>query len=385
MRFEADVEFLQKHGPVEVLEASEGGRIALSAKYQGRVMTSAVKAGGASLGWVHRRFIEAGQTGTQFDNYGGEDRFWLGPEGGQFGLYFPPGKPFEIAHWQTPRALQEGAWEIVARDETSVLFRRKLELRNHSGTGFQLEVARRVRLLSAAEGERYLGLAPGTLTSPAGVKRSGVDWVGFATENSITNLGQQPWTEAKGLLSIWILSMFPPAADAYAVIPYEKGGTGAIVKDDYFGKVPADRLQIDEGLGVIFFRCDGAYRSKIGLGPARATSAAGSYSASANLLTVLHYDRPGGARRYVNSMWAIQEEPYGGDVINSYNDGPVEPGKAALGGFYELETSSPAAALAPGKTLEHTQRTFHFVGAPESLNPISQAALGISLESIPRE
>ena len=75
-------------------------------------MTSAVEAGGASLGWINREFIAAGKTGTQFDNYGGEDRFWLGPEGGQFGLYFPPGKPFEFDAWQTPDALQEGAWDV---------------------------------------------------------------------------------------------------------------------------------------------------------------------------------------------------------------------------------------------------------------------------------
>ena len=66
-----------------------GGRIAVSGKYQARVMTSAVEPHGASLGFVNRSFIDAGKTGTAFDNYGGEDRFWLGPEGGQYALYFP--------------------------------------------------------------------------------------------------------------------------------------------------------------------------------------------------------------------------------------------------------------------------------------------------------
>ena len=27
-------------------------------------------------------------------------------------------------------------------------------------------------------------------------------------------------------------------------------------------------------------------------------------------------------------MWETQKDPYGGDVVNSYNDGPTEPGKA---------------------------------------------------------
>src|SRR5271165_5990445 len=68
-----DLAFLQAHAPVEVLEAPGGGRVVLSAQWQGRVMTSAVEPHGASLGFVHRAFIEAGKTGTQFDNYGGED------------------------------------------------------------------------------------------------------------------------------------------------------------------------------------------------------------------------------------------------------------------------------------------------------------------------
>ena len=108
-RFEDDVAFLTERGAgVKVLQAPSGGRIAVSGKYQARIMTSAVEAQGSSLGFVNRGFIEAGKTGTAFDNYGGEDRFWLGPEGGQYALYFPAGKPFAFENWQTPSAFQAG-------------------------------------------------------------------------------------------------------------------------------------------------------------------------------------------------------------------------------------------------------------------------------------
>src|SRR6266516_3949338 len=73
--FAEDVAFLSAHAPVKVLESREGGRLAVSAEYQGRVMTSAVDPGGASLGFINRSFIEGNEKGTQFDNYGGEDRF----------------------------------------------------------------------------------------------------------------------------------------------------------------------------------------------------------------------------------------------------------------------------------------------------------------------
>ncbi|NIY45616.1 MAG: hypothetical protein GWN22_18560, partial [Gemmatimonadetes bacterium] len=87
--------------------------------------------------------------------------------------------------------------------------------------------------------------------------------------------------------------------------------------------------------------------------PYRATPVCGSYDAAARLLTIVQYNQPAGATDYVNSMWELQDEPFGGDVVNSYNDGPPEPGAEPLGPFYELETSSPAAALAPGESITH--------------------------------
>jgi len=368
--FASDVAFLSRFGPLKVLESPGGGRVAVSAQYQGRVMTSAVDADGQSLGFVNRKFIEEGTTGTTFDNYGGEDRFWLGPEGGQYALYFPPGKPFVFNHWQTPRSMQEGAWETKDATGAAVTFLRRMELTNYTGTVFRMGVERKVSLVSPDEAKERLGLE----LPPA------VRWVGFATSNSITNLGQAAWTEAKGLVSVWILGMFAPIPGTRVIVPFEKRAAGEIVNDRYFGKVPAERLVVRESDGFLLFKCDGQYRSKIGLGPARAKPMLGSYSDEAKLLTIVLYSKPAGATRYVNSMWEQQKEPYGGDVINSYNDGPTEPGKASLGGFYEIESSSPAAALGPGEKLTHVHQTFHFVGPREKLDAIARKVLGVSLD-----
>ena len=368
--FASDVAFLSRFGSLKVLEAPGGGRVAVSAQYQGRVMTSAVDPEGQSLGFINRKFIEEGKTGTAFDNYGGEDRFWLGPEGGQYALYFPPGKPFVFAHWQTPHAMQEGTWETKDATASAVTFVRRMELTNYAGTAFSIGVERKVSLLSSDEAAQRLGIAP-----PQGVK-----WVGFATANAITNLGKSAWTEPKGLVSVWILGMFAPVSGTRVIVPFEKNAASEIVNDRYFGKVPADRLTVRQSDGFLLFRCDGQYRSKIGLGPARAKPALGSYSDDAKLLTIVLYSKPAAATRYVNSMWEQQKEPYGGDVINSYNDGPTEPGKASLGGFYEIESSSPAAALGPGEKLTHVHQTFHFVGPRDTLDAIARKVLGVSLD-----
>ena len=371
--FEEDVAFLSKHGPVKVLIAANGGRIAISSQYQARVMTSAVGAGKPSLGFINRPFIEAGQTGTAFDNYGGEDRFWLGPEGGQFGLYFPPSKPFEFEFWQTPHELQEGAWQ--ARDESppSVTYVHAFSVTNYERRVFQLEVARTVSLLSAEQAAEQLGMPlPASLS-----------FVAFSTRNKLTNAGRDAWQESSGLLSVWILGMFAPVPGTQVIVPFETAGNGEIVNDRYFGKVPAERLQVNPQKGFLAFRADGQYRSKIGLGPARAKRALGSYSEPAQLLTLVLYTKPSGATRYVNSMWERQTAPYAGDVINSYNDGPPAPGKPPLGGFYEIESSSPAAALAPGESLEHEHQTYHFSGPRADLEALARQVLGVSLADLP--
>jgi len=373
-KFDEDLEFLKQHGAVTVLQTASGARIAVSGKYQARVMTSAVEPQGKSLGFVNRPFIEAGKTATQFDNYGGEDRFWLGPEGGQYALYFAPGRPFSFENWQTPPAFQQGEWKLKASSPSSVTFARAFSLTNYAKAEFNVEVERKLSLLTADETRTRLGLSV-----PTGVK-----WVGFASENSVSNRGSKAWTENEGLPSIWILGMFSPAPDTRIVLPFEKQASGVIVNDGYFGKVPPDRLKIDEDKAFVVFKADGHARGKIGLPPARAKSVLGSYSAAAQLLTIVHFTKPEGARRYVDNAWEISPEPYGGDVSNAYNDGPVEPGKPSLGGFYELESSSPAALLAPGASLTHTHETYHFVGARDALETIALKVLGVSLTDIER-
>ncbi len=364
--FPDDVAFLSKFGAVHVLEGKGGARVALSAKYQGRVMTSAVEASGTSFGWINRDFISAGKTGTQFDNYGGEDRFWLGPEGGQFGLYFPPGKPFAFDTWQVPSAIQEGAWDMADATPARAVFKKTMTVTSWSGTAFTIEIERTVRLVDVPAAD-------------------GVRAVAFETVNKITNRGKDAWKRETGLPSIWILAMFAPSPDAHVIVPFENGaplkGT-TIVNDAYFGKVAAERLVVHEDKGFMVFTADGKERGKIGVGPARAKPMLGSYSARAKLLTVVQYDKPKAGAPYVNSMWEQQKAPYAGDVVNSYNDGSPGPGKPPLGGFYEIESSSPGAELAPGQSLVHTHRTFHMIGEPAALEPLAKKMLGVALAEV---
>ena len=53
-----------------------------------------------------------------------------------------------------------------------------------------------------------------------------------------------------------------------------------------------------------------------------------------------------------------------------------------MGPFFELESSSPAAALAPGKSLSHIHRTIHLSGPESALDGVARATLGVSLADI---
>jgi len=373
--FGNDLEFLKKHTDVVVLSDETGdGRVAVLPKLQGRVMTSTAGGmDGLSYGWINRELVASEKTVEHMNTYGGEDRFWLGPEGGQFSVFFKNGVPFDLEHWFTPAPVDTEPFELVSKSKDRAILKKNMQLENYSRTVFNLRVDREVRILGKDDAVKLLGKTPA----------KEVKMVSFESINKVTNTGEKAWEKDTGLLSIWILGMLNPSPATTIVVPFKTGPEeklGPIVNDAYFGKVPADRLVVKDG--VMFFSGDGQYRSKIGLSPLRAMPILGSYDAVNQVLTIVQYSKPRGTFDYVNSMWEMQDQPYKGDVVNSYNDGPAEPGAKPLGPFYELETSSPAASLKPGETISHVHRTFHLQGSEADLDQIARATLGVTIDQI---
>jgi hypothetical protein len=372
--FKDDAAFLKQHTKVIFLTSENSpAQVAVNPDLQGRVMTSsAAGPEGLSFGWINRELLASGASNTHMNAFGGEDRFWLGPEGGQFSVFFKNGAAFDLDNWFTPPPLNEGSFEVVSQEAGRVRFRRVMKLVNYSNTVFDLEVDREVRLLDKAQIEGFGFKVP-----------EGVSLVAFQSDNRLMNTGTKAWVKDTGLLSIWILGMFNPSPETTVIVPFQPGpeaDLGPVANDAYFGKVPADRLKI--GDKVIFFSGDGAFRSKIGISPRRAKPFLGSYDAANRVLTVVHLTLPEGVTDYVNSMWQVQDQPFAGDAVNSYNDGPASPGAKPLGPFYELESSSPAATVAPGETLSHVHTTMHFQGEEKALNEIARELLGVELSAV---
>jgi hypothetical protein len=373
--FGDDVRFVDSFSSLIVLSRQHGeAMIAVSPAMQGRVLTSAANGwNGRSFGWVNRELIASQKLQQHINPFGGEDRVWIGPEGGQFSIFFAPHQPFDLDHWFTPAALDTESFEVIDQAQTSIKFRKAFNLMNYSGTKFNVQIDREVRLLSDEEISKNLKLP----------HLSGQKAVGFESINKLTNVGAQAWMKQTGLLSLWILGQFQASPNATIAIPIHQGPVselGEPVNSDYFGTIPPDRLLAKPNM--IYFKADARYRSKVGINPLRATGILGSYDAQNNLLTLVQCTPPKGKPEYVNSAWKIQDHPYQGDSENAYNDGPQSPGGPQLGNFYEMETSSPAAALDPNHSIEHVQRTFHFEGSKEELDKVASKTLGVGLEEI---
>jgi hypothetical protein len=367
-----DLDFMKAHHMevIELRDERNNACLMISPALQGRVMTSSANGeSGKSFGWINYKFIEAQQVSSQFNPYGGEERFWLGPEGGPFSIYFPEGKDQVFENWVVPPLIDSEAFEIKEQTPVKVKFEKNAILKNTLGSSFSVKIERQVSLLLPDALKRLFKTDfPDSLSV-----------VAYQSDNSITNRGTEAWTKDKGLLSIWMLSMFNPSPTTTVFIPYNETGSGLVLNDDYFGKVPADRLITENG--VVYFRIDGKLRSKIGIPPARATELCGSYDSKDKVLTLLWCSLPAKSKAYVNSKWGNQDNPYEGDAINSYNDGPVADG-SIMGPFYEIETSSPAAELKPGETLTHTQRVVHLQGSESDLAKLVKALFNLELSAI---
>lgn len=371
--FGYDLGYLAAKDSLVVL-TGEGGdaQVVVSPKYQAKVFTSTADGRtGTSLGYLNYEALEATEVNRHMNGYGGENRFWIGPEGGQYSVFFEPGTEQVYDNWHTPRAIDVEPWRVVASDRGSVRLAKEMEVRNYRGTALRLAIDREVRLLSPAEVKRMLGVEAG----------SGIQTVAYATCNSVRNLNDFAWTEQTGTICMWMLDMFKVAPEALTIVPFVEGPEdrlGKIATTDYFGDIPSDRIRVEDG--VLYLKTDGKYRSKLGVNPKRTKAVAANYNPALKCLTVTTFDVDPGAV-YLNQEWNPAKDPLVGDALNAYNDGPLEDG-SIMGPFLEIESASPAAFLQPGDRQVHRHNVFHFVGEERALDAVSRSVLGVALSKI---
>lgn len=208
-----DAAFLRKHVKQTIeLFNEQGARVLVTPDYQGRVMTSSAdKDAGNSFGWINYDLIASGKFKPQFNAVGGEERFWIGPEGGQYSFYFRQGDSFNIRHWQVPPIIDTISYNVVRSDSSSAVFRQTATVNNYSGTPFSIEITRGIHLLDKE-----------SLTSRLHTDiPDGVKWVAYETDNAVRNMGTNQWKKETGLLSIWLLGMFTPSDETVTIVPFK--------------------------------------------------------------------------------------------------------------------------------------------------------------------
>ena len=367
--FSYDIDFLRSKDSIIILRNDAGNaQLIISPKYQGKVFTSTADGpGGKSFGWINYKAFDA-ELDPHMNGYGGEDRLWLGPEGGKYSIFFKPGTKMEFENWHTPPAIDSESWKLVSATNKKVSMSKDMSLQNYVGTTLKIKINRDVEILEKADIEKALGI---------GLSEN-IKSVGFQTNNTLINAGEEAWTEQTGAPCMWNLDMFAPSAKTVIVIPYHEKASGKVATTDYFGQIPADRVTYANG--ILLFKADGKSRGKLGIPPQRVKPVAGSYDAENNILTITSFDVDNNGT-YLNQEWSTDKDPLVGDAVNAYNDGPLEDGNQ-MGPFYEIESVSPAAFLKPQAKLSHKHSVFHFIGDKAELNKIAIKVLGISLDKI---
>lgn len=370
--FGYDLNFLKRHDSVVVLKSDgENSQIIVSPKYQAKVFTSTADGnGGISFGWVNYKAFSA-PVDAHMNAFGGENRFWLGPEGGKFSLFFKPDSQMVIKNWKTPAPFDTESWNVTAKSDTSVAMQKQMNLTNYKGTQMQLQVDRTIGILNRQQINNNIGLTLDTA----------VKAVGYRTANVITNKGTSAWTEDTGMPCMWTLDMFKPTPATVIVVPFKNTAANffnRVATTNYFGEIPAERLKHTNE--VLYFKADGKSRGKLGISPEKAKPVAGSYDAQTKVLTAIMFDLdPTG--KYLNQEWNTTKPSFSGDAVNAYNDGPLADG-TQMGPFYEIESVSPAAFLKPNQSLSHKHAVYHFTGSEQALNEVAKKLFGVSIEEI---
>lgn len=369
--FGYDLNFLKQYDSVVVLKDGDSSRIIVSPKYQAKVFTSTANGNdGLSFGWVNYKAFTA-PVDAHMNAYGGENRFWLGPEGGKFSMFFKPGAQMVFENWKTPAPYDTESWNVKNKSDNSVALQKEMKLVNYKGTEMQLQVDRTITMLDRQQINNNTGLNLDTA----------VKVVGYQTLNVLTNKGDSAWTEATGMPCMWILDMFKPTPSTVIVVPFKNAAGQSFDKvatTNYFGQIPADRIKHTDD--VLYFKADGKMRGKLGVVPGKAKPFAGSYDSQNKVLTAIMFDVEPKAK-YLNQEWNTTKPSFLGDAVNAYNDGPLADG-SQMGPFYEIESVSPAAFLKPNETLTHKHLVFHFTGSEQALNSIAEKLFGTSLDDI---
>lgn len=329
------------------------------------MLTSCTNENHEGFGWVNHKLIQSKKSQAHINAFGGEDRFWIGPEAGKFGIFFEPNQDQTFTNWQTPACIDSEPFKVVNTSNNRIELSHTAKFKNYQNFEFEIGINRLIQILSKEQIASALNLEV----------NNQLNCVGFTSENTLENLSSSQWDKSTGLLNIWILGMFKPSNKGWALLPTQKGAT---INTNYFKSDFNNRLIETENLTL--YKTDGNAKGKIGLSPNHDKNVVGSFDFEKNILTIVTYET-NKEDVFLNSEWNFDAPPYLGDVLNVYNDGKNEDG-SILGPYYELETSSSSKELKKNERIYHKHSTFHLSGDFYELNQVCWSVFGADLNTL---
>ena len=364
-RYADDLALVEKRTAIVELKADGGAARALvTPDLQGRILTTtAAGTDGASNGWFDRAVFTTNDSVT--GGVGGEDRVWITPLGSQHSFYYGQSVPLNEDNWSVPAPIEHEPFTVMNQSARSVWLRKDMTLTNFSGTALTMQLDRRLTLHGRAGVEQQLGVSlPEEVVS-----------VGFTSDHRLKNTGNSTWTKASGLAGIWNAGTFLGTDGATVILPLRRGKN----LDDlltYMGPLGEERLW--QNGSAAYFRGDGRYRSKVGIPPRVARDTYAAYVPEADRLTIVRFSLAGDTL-YANTAVSIQDDPYRGEAIPIYNNGPLDYQPTEEVSFFELESTSALRELKPGWMIGHSHEVYHLIGEREDLAPLCRQLTGAEL------
>ncbi|MBR6389498.1 MAG: hypothetical protein IKS15_05205 [Opitutales bacterium] len=371
--FGLDLAFLEKYADCVVLGEGESF-VAVSPKLQARVMTSTLGGEeGMSIGWINRGLIASKNPESHMNLYGGEDRFWIGPEGTEHSVFFEKGALFVPDNWKIPQEISAQPWKVKSANRYQASFEKEIHITSARGEKFDILASREISFISKENAQSIL-----KVEIPESVKM-----VAFQSANKATNIGARAWGAETGYINLAVVSTFHANKTTYGFIPFNQGdpkNLGTIITDLYNESPIGDRLSV--AADFVRMRLDGAKLGEIFMNPRRSRSIMGFYDSDKNLLTIIAVVPPASQKKYLVPYWRRTNDMLDGDALGLFNNGPANHDTFYADKLFKATTFSPALALKPQKSQLHIQRTFHFCGSEYELEKIAQKLLGVGIKDL---
>ena len=378
--------FLEQTGNEEVLLTGEGQNkvVVVAPSLGGRVLCTGFEGvEGDTDSYILEDKIKKGAAptgrGAVWSNFGGEERFWLAPEGGKFALFFREGEEQAIANYLIPNSLNSARFGVTAKaeDGTSVTFAAPIQLTNSRGMRFDFQVKRKIEVLQSCPYALGYG--------------DKLDFVGFESKSWVKNGGRAALSRQTGAVAVWTLGQYPVKDHTVIIVPFRPGPNSELGKPlntQYFKTDVVDITKVPKGRSYndywtvkdnyALIKANGSIGTKIEMWPQRALGRIASIDLASFSLTIVEF-RMYPRLDYLASYWL----PYSGDPFQGAAISIFVLGKGAgIPLFYELETLSPALFLHPSEEYCHISRTYHLRGEKVSIGEILGRHFNVDLGTL---